>query len=146
MKQLLPIFLVLLLSACAFEQSYPTQDTSYTPTTSYKPQKLAGQCVGISKTNVDTMKALPLQGRRYLHFCKICNDKKPLGPFTIPSVNYVRVDDSNWTFNFGSGTYALDAADTYIESKANQFLNLSKLIDCPASNIQNEITMKSKKK
>lgn len=146
MKRFLCGSLIALLTACASEQSYPTQDTSYSSTTSYKAPKLAGQCVGISKTNVDAMKALPLQGRRYLHYCKICNDKKPLGPFMIPSVNYVRVDDATWTFNFGSGSYALDAADTYIESKANQFLNLSKLIDCPASSIQNEISMKSKKK
>lgn len=143
MKLLLLVTCTMLVSACATEQNYPSQSA---PTTTYKPQKLAGQCVGITKVNVDGMKALPLEGRRYLHYCKICNDKKPLGPFTIPSVNYVRIDDVNWTFNFGSGTYALDAADTYIESNANQFLNLSRLINCPASSIQNEIIIKNKKK
>ena len=143
------ILLIALLSGCATEQSYPNQDTSYTPppTTSYKPPKLAGQCVGISKYNVDEMKRLPLQGRRYLYYCNLCVPKKknPENPRKIVQVSYSRYDDTTWTFNFGDG-YPLDAADIYVESNTNQFMNLSKFIGCPATNIQNEWDIKAKKK
>ena len=148
MWPLLPSLSIALLSACVSEQSYPSQEPTYTPpATSYKAQKLAGQCVGISKSSVDTMKGLQLQGRRYMHYCIICGDRKAENPRVIPTISYARYDDTTWTFTFGEG-YAVDAADIYVESKlnSNQFLNLSKLIGCPASKINNELVIKGKKR
>ncbi|MFM2434618.1 MAG: hypothetical protein RL063_597 [Pseudomonadota bacterium] len=138
--------LIALLNACASEQSVPSQNAPTTPpVNTYKAPKLPGQCVGISKSNVDEMKRLQLQGRRYMHYCIICNDKKADNPRIIPTVTYTRYDDTTWTFNFGDG-YPIDAADTYVELKANQFPNLSRLIGCPAANINNELVIKGKKK
>ena len=149
MRLLLVSLLIGLLSGCATEQSYPNQNTSYTPppTTSYKPPKLPGQCTGITKYNMDEMKRLPLQGRRYVYYCNLCTPKKknPENPRTILQISYSRYDENTWTFNFGDG-YPVDAADIYVESNPNQFLNLSKFIGCPAPNIQNEWVIKTKKK
>lgn len=141
--------LALLLNACAAEQASPNQNNVYqsTPLTTTKAPSLKGQCVGLSQSNINAIKKLQLPNRRYMYYCIPCGDKKAKNPLIIPTVAFVRYDENTWTFNFGDG-YSVDAADIYIESKANsnQFLNLSKLIGCPAKWVNNDLVITGKKK
>ena len=134
-----------LLNGCATEQK-STPYSQPEPAVS-KQLRLGGQCVGISKFHVDEIKKLNLQGRRYLYYCNLCNQKSknPDNPRTILQLSTSRYDDTTWTFNFGEGR-PLDAADIYVESTPNQFLSLSKLISCSASLQKDTWLMKSKKK
>ena len=149
MRYLLIFLGIALLNACASDSVYPTQDVSpQTQTRNYSvaKQRHTGDCVDLNQSNIDKLKALPLQGRRYLYYCHLCNPKKkPDNPRIIPQIAYTRYDETTWNFNFGY-SYPIDAADIYVEGNLNQFLSLSKLINCPVSNIPNEWDMRSKKR
>lgn len=99
----------------------------YDPDLEYAP----GQCVALLKTNIDAARRQNLEGKRYLYYCKVCNDKEPQGPYTFGTISYAQATKVSW-FMGPDKNKSYDAANIYIEISPNRFYNLAKLIGCPA--------------
>lgn len=116
---------LLCLTGCSSKGTYVSG--VYDPDLEYAP----GQCTALTKTNIDVIKKMNLVGKRYVYYCKICNDKEPVGPYTFGTITYVQPTKISWFFG-PDKSRSYDAANIYVETSKNKFYNLAKLVGCPA--------------
>lgn len=123
--QLLSLMFILCLAGCSSKGTYVSG--VYDPDLEYAP----GQCTALNKANIDSIKRMNLEGKRYVYYCKICNDKEPIGPYKFGSIVHVQQTKIAWFFGPDKNR-SYDAANIYVETSPNKFYNLAKLVGCPA--------------
>lgn len=81
-----------------------------------------------------------LPGKRWVYYCKSCNDKEPDGPYTFGQIYYSKPTKISWYFG-PNNERVYSAARIYVEIEPNRFYSLARLIGCQTTATSKEIYM-----
>lgn len=136
--RLLTIFLAFSVIGCSSNRGGFVSGT-YDPDLNLRPE-LDDQCTALSQSNIDALKKMKLPGKRWVSYCKSCNDKEPKGPWTFGPITYTQATKIAWYFGPDKDN-VYHAARMYVEIQPNRFYSLAKLIGCPTKSASTEISM-----
>jgi hypothetical protein len=132
------IALTLAIAGCTSHRGGWVSGT-YDPDLDLKPE-FDNQCTALSQKNIDMIKKMRLPGKRWVGYCKSCNDKEPTGPWTFGPIIYTQRTKIAWIFGPDKDS-VYHAARMYVETDPNKFYSLAKLIGCPTNAASTEIIL-----